>query len=63
MDNKLKFEGDMYKYYDTCPKCGESITAGGFENEGIEAWRRVECIGCGYTYDEVFVFSYNEEVV
>ena len=52
----------MAKWY-ACPKCGgRQIIKNDFEiSNGVEVWQTLYCDSCGFTWNEVFAFSHNED--
>ena len=47
---------------DKCPKCGsEDIEADRFMEEANIAWRKVKCLDCNHSWNEVFNYVYCEE--
>jgi hypothetical protein len=49
--------------FEVCPKCHkDNFVSGRFESDGDYAWRTVKC-ACGFKWQEIFVFSCNEDLV
>ena len=53
----------MIQYYE-CPKCGcedfgDKILGGDLEQDHDTIWKEYEC-ECGFSWQEIYVFSHNE---
>ena len=48
-----------------CPRCGlrNYLIAGYLMCDEDSAWRNITCENCGMTWNEVYRFSHNEDVV
>lgn len=54
---------DKYRCYNYCPKChSENLDAEPLQRDSDYAWSDVTCKSCGYTWEEVFDFTYNLEI-
>jgi hypothetical protein len=50
----------MSNEYVVCPKCQGELNAEGFQTDSEDAWRLVTCRKCGFAYNEVYSFHWNE---
>jgi hypothetical protein len=48
--------------YDVCPKCGSARIFGANANfSDGEAWRTFTCRDCNFQWNEVYMFTHNED--